>query len=112
MGGKKLIIGKGHKVKNCECAGVRTERVSIQDTRRQSRDRQTDARMGRAGKKDKEEKKYGKEIRREKNAQNVSVTGGKNANVKNSLHVSSWSISAVLLTVTYRQYMRVNGAEK
>lgn len=44
--------------------------------------------MGRAGKKDKEEKKYGKEIRRrEKNAQNVSVTGGKNANVKNSLHV-------------------------
>lgn len=88
MGGKKLIIGKGHKVKNCECAGVGTERVSRQDTRRQSRDRQApewDEQVRKTRK-----KKYGKEIRRrERNAQNVSVTGGKNANVKNSSHVSS-----------------------
>lgn len=75
-------------------------------------DRQTDSRMGR-GQKNKEETKHSKEIRRrERNAQNVSVTGGINANVKNSLHVSSWSISAGFLTVTFRQYMRVNGAEQ
>lgn len=57
----------------------------------EAKQRQTDTRMGRAGKK-KRKRKDGKEIRRERNAQNVSVTRGTNANVKNSLHISSWSI--------------------